>query len=165
MSSEKDDGRPFSDEESTVWRGLLQIQSRVVRELDQKLARQHRMPVREFDVLMTLFRAPDRRLRMSELAERVLLSPSGLTRMVERLERARWVQRQRDPFDARSYRAVETDLGAQRLAEARATHDAIIRALFIDWLSPQELRELGATWKRVLLAHGSSPDQTETQRS
>jgi DNA-binding MarR family transcriptional regulator len=163
MSSENDDERPFSDEEGAVWRGLLHIYRRVVRALDQELARQHRLPVREFDVLMTLFRAPDRHLRMSELAERVLLSPSGLTRMVERLERECLVQRQSDPLDARSFHAVLTDVGAQRLAAARATHNAIIRALFIDRLSPQELCELGAIWRNVLLAHASTPDEAETQ--
>lgn len=165
MSSAKDGGRPFSNQESAVWRGLLHIHSRVVRELDVELARQHRLPAREFDVLMTLFRAADQRLRMSELAERVLLSPSGLTRMIERLERERWVQRQSDPLDARSYHAVLTDLGTQRLAEARATHDAIIRALFLDRLSPQELQELGAICDKVLLVHASSPHQAEPQRS
>ncbi len=150
MSSNKMDGRVFSDEETAVWRGLLYVHMRVLRELDQELTRRHGLPVREFDVLMTLFRAPDWRLRMSELAERVLLSPSGLTRMIERLEREGWVQRRIDPGDARSYHATLTERGAQRLAEARVTHNAIIRAQFIDRLSADELHDLATIWKKVL---------------
>src|SRR5947209_13977088 len=98
---------------------MLTLYSRVIRDLDQDLLASHQLSVREFDVLITLFNAPDRRLRMTELAQRVMLSPSGLTRLVERLERAHLVERQNDSTDARSFRAVLTDQGLQRLDEAR----------------------------------------------
>lgn len=163
MSSDKNDGRPFSNEEATVWRGLLAVHLRVLQELDRELTRRHRLPVREFDALITLFRAPDRRLRMSELAERVLLSPSGLTRMIERLERDGLVQRRVDPGDARSYHAILTDQGAQRLAETRVTHNAIIRKLFMDRLDAGQLSDLSAIWRKVLREQASLLEDAERQ--
>ena len=87
---------------------------------------------------------------MSELAERVMLSPSGLTRLVDRLERTHLVERQTDPGDARGFRAVLTDLGARRLDQARAAHNAVIRIRFTDRLGVEELREPAAIWKKVL---------------
>ena len=141
---------PFSDDELAAWHGMLTLYSRVMRDLDRDLLASHQISIREFDVLITLANAPDRRLRMSDLAQRVMLTPSGLTRLVERLERARLVERQTDPSDARSFRAVLTDPGAQRLEEARATHNAVIRVRVTDRLSVQELRELGAIWGKVL---------------
>jgi DNA-binding MarR family transcriptional regulator len=110
--------------------------------------------VREFDVLIALFNAPDGQLRMTELAQRVMLSPSGLTRLVERLERARLVERQNDTRDARSFRAVLTRQGLQRLDEARTTHYAVIRGHFTDRLSEEELRGLSAIWSKVLRTEG-----------
>ena len=152
MSTPNSSGAPFREEELAAWHGMLTLYSRVMRDLDQDLLASHRMSVREFDVLITLANAPDYGLRMSDLAQRVMLTPSGLTRLVERLERARLVERQTDPADLRSFRAVLTDLGAQRLDEARATHNAVIRTRFTDRLSVEELRELGALWGKVLPA-------------
>jgi DNA-binding MarR family transcriptional regulator len=149
VSSPNSSGAPFSDDELAAWHGMLSLYSRVMRHLDHELLESHQLAVREFDVLITLLNAPDRRLRMSELAQRVMLTPSGLTRLVERLERAKLVERRNDPGDARSFRAVLTDSGAQRLDEARATHNAVIRGWFTDHLSVEELRELGALWAKV----------------
>jgi DNA-binding MarR family transcriptional regulator len=122
-----------------------------MRELDPALLREHRISVREFDVLITLFNAPNYSFRMSELAQHVMLSPSGLTRLVERLERSRLVQRRNDINDARSFLAVLTDAGLQRLDEARTTHNAIIRAQFLDRLTADDMKSVGALWNRALL--------------
>jgi DNA-binding MarR family transcriptional regulator len=140
----------LSDDELAAWHGMLTLYSRIMRDSDRGLLASHGISLREFDVLITLFNAPDRRLRMTELAQRVMLSPSGLTRLVERLERAHLVERQIDPGDARSFRAMLTDRGLQRLDEARTTHNAVIRGHFTDRLSVEELRELGALWGKVL---------------
>jgi len=150
VSSRNSSGAPFNDDEFAAWHGMLTLYSRVMRDLDRDLLASHQISVREFDVLITLTNAPDYRLRMSDLAQQVMLTPSGLTRLVERLERARLVERQADPRDARSFHAVLTDLGAQRLEEARATHNAVIRIRFTNRLSVKELRELGAIWGKVL---------------
>jgi DNA-binding MarR family transcriptional regulator len=150
VSSPPSSGAPFSDDELAAWHGMLTLYSRIMRDLDRELLLSHQLSVREFDVLITLANAPEYRLRMSDLAQRVMLTPSGLTRLVERLERAHLVERQTDPSDARSFLAVLNDLGAQRLDEARATHNAVIRTRFTDRLGVGELRELGAIWGKVL---------------
>jgi DNA-binding MarR family transcriptional regulator len=154
VSSYNSSGAPFSDDELAAWHGLLTLYSGVMRDLDRGLLASHQLSVREFDVLITLANAPDDRLRMSDLAQRVMLTPSGLTRLVERLERAHLVARQADPDDARSFRAGLTDQGAQRLDEARATHNAVIRSHFTDRLSVGELQELGAIWGKVVPNEG-----------
>ena len=78
---------PLDDAELAAWHGMLRTHALVIRSLDEQLARHHGLAVSEFDVLITLASAPDRELRMSELADRVMLSPSGFTRLVGRLER------------------------------------------------------------------------------
>jgi DNA-binding MarR family transcriptional regulator len=102
--------------------------NRVVRsELDAQLRQLHGLAVSEFDVLITLFNAPDARLRMSALAERVMLSPAGLTHLVTRLERDGLVRREVDPEDGRKWFAVLTDSGDAMLRAARPTHNAVLR--------------------------------------
>jgi DNA-binding MarR family transcriptional regulator len=154
MSTPNSSRDPFSDDELAAWHGLLAVYSRVMRELDPALLREHGISVREFDVLITLFNASNYSFRMSELAQHVMLSPSGLTRLVERLERSRLVQRRNDINDARSFLAVLTDAGLQRLDEARTTHNAIIRAQFLDRLTADDMKSVGALWNRALLNEG-----------
>src|SRR5476651_2365173 len=89
----------------------MMLHHTVLQELDAELRRHHDLPVTEFEVLITLFNAPDRRLRMSELAQQVLLSPAGTTHLVTRLERDRLVRREVDPADGRKWFAVLTDQG------------------------------------------------------
>ena len=88
-------------------------------------------------------------LRMSQLAEAVLLTRSGLTRLVDRLERRGLVERRKCPSDARGFLAVLTEEGLRRLEEARPTHLAGVRRLFLDLLEPDELERLAAIWERI----------------
>src|SRR6185436_3450103 len=90
------------------------------------------------------------KMRMCDLASTVLLSRSGLTRLVDRLERDGLIVRQSCADDARGQYAVLTDAGRERLEAARVTHRAGIRALFLDHFSPEELELLGDAWERVL---------------
>jgi DNA-binding MarR family transcriptional regulator len=136
---------------------MLQTHALVVRELDRQLSLHHALPVREFDTLITLFNGPGQRLRMSELASRVMLSPSGLTRLVERLERGGLVRRETDASDARSFYAVLTPAGLQRLDEARVTHNAVIRELFARHFNDEELARLGTLWRKVIGNGDSTP--------
>ena len=133
-----------------AWHNLLQISSRVVREFDRSLDREHRISAREFDVLINLDNAPGGGLRMSELANAALLSSGGLTRLVGRLEERGFVQRVQDTIDARSFHARLTDAGRVRLAEARVTHDAVIHDLFGAHLSPAEADAMARALARVL---------------
>jgi len=133
-----------------AWHNLLQVSSRVVKEFDYRLDLEHRISIREFDVLITLDNAPLRRLRMSDLAHAVMLSSGGLTRLVGRLEARGLVQREPDTVDARGFHCLLTDSGRARLAEACVTHDAVIEELVGARLSVDEVAALTRTLARVL---------------
>src|SRR5262245_20848548 len=109
----------LSDLELAAWRGFLRVHSALVRELDRELESQHGLPLTQFEVLVHLNNAPDHRLRMSELASTVLLSQSGVTRLVDRLERDGLVVREPCPNDRRGLRGSITDGGMLRLAATR----------------------------------------------
>ena len=136
----------FDDLELAAWHGLLRTHARVIRALDERLARRHGVSVSEFDVLITLANAPDRQLRMTELAGAVMLSPSGLTRLVARLENHSLVRRRPADDDGRSYLAVLTPEGQTKLDEARPTHDAVIRELFLDRVPQRDRMALARAW-------------------
>lgn len=145
--------RPLSSTQPDAreaWHRLLQVSSRTLRELDRALDVHHRLSVNEFDVLITLDNALDRKLRMTDLAAQVMLSSGGLTRLVGRLEQRGLVRREPDPVDARSFHASLTDAGAQTLAEARATHDAVIHNMLGRPLSTAELGALTKSLSTVL---------------
>ena len=139
-----------------AWHSLLQISTRVVREFDRRLDLEHRISAREFDVLINLGNAPGQGLRMTELADASMLSSGGLTRLVGRLEERGFVQREQDTADARSFHATLTDAGRSRLADARVTHDAIVRELFGARLAPGEVDTMTQALARVLAAEPST---------
>jgi len=145
-------GKPTAErpDARVAWHALLQVSSRVVKEFDRQLDLNHRMSVNEFDVLITLDNAPQRRLRMTDLAHAVLLSSGGLTRLVGRLEDRCLVQRDPDPDDARSFQATLTETGQARLSEARLTHDAVIEEHLGARLSSDEVATLTRVLARVL---------------
>jgi DNA-binding MarR family transcriptional regulator len=131
------------------WGALLMLHHTVLQELDGELRRQHGLPVTEFEVLITLFNAPERRLRMTQLAERVLLSPAGTTHLVTRLERDRLVRREVDPADGRKWFAVLTDDGDRALQAARPTHNDVLRRTLFAAATPTDRRTLRRLWQRV----------------
>jgi DNA-binding MarR family transcriptional regulator len=139
----------LSDLELAAWRGFLRVHSALVRELDRELEMAHGLPLTQYEVLIHLNNAPDKRLRMSELASSVLLSQSGVTRLVDRLERDGLVVREPCPSDRRGLHARLTEEGRHRLAEARPTHLAGVRERFLSRLDDDELRALAAVWERV----------------
>lgn len=133
-----------------AWHRLLRLSRRVLREIDARLDAEHRIGVNEFDVLITLDNAPDRRLRMTDLAEAVMFSSGGLTRLVGRLESRGLIERIPDPDDARSFYATLTREGSERLADARVTHDAVIEGLLSARLTMDEMRSLSRALGRAL---------------
>ena len=110
----------FSDLELDAWRGFLRTHATLVRELDEELTERHGLPLSSYDVLIQLDETPEGRLRMSQLADAVLLSRSGLTRLVTRLE------------------------------EARETHLTGVRERFLGAFSGEELEQMGANWRRLM---------------
>ena len=128
---------------------MLRAHAELTRELDSQLAREHNLPLSSYEVLLFLADAPDGRMRMSELAESVLLGRSGLTRLVDRLEREGLLKRERCESDARGLFAEITPAGRRLFDEARRTHLDGVRALFIDRFSHDELRMLGGLWQKL----------------
>jgi DNA-binding MarR family transcriptional regulator len=149
--------------ELAAWRGFLRVQSSLFRELDAELTATHDLPLRSYEVLLLLEDAPERRLRMSDLSRSVLLSPSGMTRLVDRLQREGLVGRERCAEDGRGYYAVLTDAGDQRLQEARTTHLAGVRRLFLDRLGDDDLWRLATYWD--LLVPGAAGSDAEWRRA
>ncbi len=135
-----------------AWYALLQVSSRVIREFDRRLDLEHRISIREFDVLINLDNAPGGALRMTDLATASMLSSGGLTRLVGRLEDRGFVRRDPDPLDARAFQASLTATGQARLAEARVTHDAVIHDLFGSYMSDPDVATLTRMLGRVLAA-------------
>lgn len=124
--------------QQTAWRTFLRAHSVVLRRLEGDLVGAHDLPMPSYDVLVQLSEAPGRALRMTELAERVLLSRSGLTRLVDRLVRDGLVERQACPEDARGTLAVLTTAGLERLRGAWPTHLRGV-ASYLDRLDPSEV--------------------------
>lgn len=139
--------RPLQE---AAWVGFLRAHALLVSELDDDLQAAHGLPLREYEVLLMLARADDGMLRMTELANAVLLSQSGLTRLVDRLERRGLVTRLRCPTDKRGLLAAVTAAGRARLEEARPTHLDGVRSRFLSHFSDDELEGLAAAWERVL---------------
>jgi DNA-binding MarR family transcriptional regulator len=139
----------LSREELGAWRGLLRVHAGMTKALDAELVREHGLPLSSYEVLLFLADAPDGRLRMSELAEGVLLSRSGLTRLVDRMERDGLLRRERCEDDARGYHALITDKGRELFGHARRTHLDGVRERFLSHLSPDELRTLARLWEKV----------------
>lgn len=135
--------RRLSTDELRVWRSFLVAHARVTRRLEADLVAEHALPLASYDVLVQLVEAPDHRLRMTELAERVLISRSGLTRLVDRLSKDGLVRREACESDARGLFAVLTPTGYERLRSASRTHLRGVQEYAIGRFTAEELRELG----------------------
>jgi DNA-binding MarR family transcriptional regulator len=140
----------LSPDELAAWRGFLRVHSELTHELDSELRAEHDTPLTSYEVLLLLNDSGEGRLRMSELADRALLSRSGLTRLVDRLVGRGFVTREDCPDDARGYFAVITETGRAAFAEARRTHLAGVRRLFLERLSAEQRDQLAAAWTDVL---------------
>jgi DNA-binding MarR family transcriptional regulator len=136
--------------ELAAWRGLLATHSTLIARLDAELERDHGLPLTSYEVLMYLADADGGRLRMGELAERLLLSRSGITRLVDRLEHQGMIERERCEDDGRGFYAVLTGAGREKLDAARPAHLGGVRRHFLAHLEPDELDSLAAVWDRLL---------------
>jgi DNA-binding MarR family transcriptional regulator len=132
-----------------AWRGLLRTHASLAKRLDAELEQSHRLPMSSYEVLSHLAVAPAGRMRMCDLAEEVQLSRSGLTRLVDRLEREELIERCSCKHDARGSYACLTDAGHARLAEARGTHVKVVKEHFLSRFSERELSVLADMWDRI----------------
>jgi DNA-binding MarR family transcriptional regulator len=139
----------LSEGELRAWRGLLRAHACLARRVDAELERAHGLPMTSYEVLQHLGDASGGRMRMCDLAERAQLSRSGLTRLVDRLQREELLERCSCEYDARGSYACLTETGRVRLAEARGTHLAVVREHFLARFSEQELSMLADMWERI----------------
>jgi DNA-binding MarR family transcriptional regulator len=122
--TERADSRPLSPRDPRLepWRSFLSAHARVTRRLDEELRAEHDLSLAEYDALLTIADSPERRVRMRQLADRVILSKSGVTRLIDRLVMDGLVERKACANDARGAEAVLTADGLDRLRQASRTH-------------------------------------------
>ena len=132
--------------------GFLEVQARLLSQLDAELQAAHGLSISSYEVLLFLAQAPGLKVRMSDLARQAVLSQSGLTRLIDRLIHEGLVTREKSSDDLRSQYAVLTHQGVIRLRAANATHLAGVRRLFLSQCEEKDLVVLDALWRRILAA-------------
>jgi DNA-binding MarR family transcriptional regulator len=142
---------PRTTPEIQAWVALLRAHATSVRRFNAELVAEHGLTLNDYEVLLHLSRAEGGRLRRVDLAESVLLTPSGITRLLEGLERAGLVERASCDADARVTYAQLTEQGDAKLRAAADTHVAGIREFFRDRFSKDELQALGGLLERLPL--------------
>lgn len=143
-------GRWLTDREQRVWRAYLAATGTVADELERELQRDAKMPHAYYEILVRLSEAPERTLRMSELAERSRSSRSRLSHAIARMEQAGWVCRRGCPSDKRGSFAVLTDAGFETLAAAAPGHVDAVRETLFDALTPEQVDQLGDICAAIL---------------
>jgi DNA-binding MarR family transcriptional regulator len=133
----------------TAWVGLLRSHSALTRALNAELVAEHGLTINDYEVLLHLARAPERQLRRVDLAERLILTASGITRLLDGLERGGYVTKAQCKTDARVTYAVLTDEGLEKLRAAADTHVAGIRNLFENRFTEGELETLAGLLARL----------------
>jgi len=142
-------GALLDERELGAWLGFLRTHHELVARLDAELLSRHGLALTSYEVLMNLTDAERGRLRMSDLADRLLLSRSGLTRLVDRLEKQGLVCRERCSEDARGLYAVLTPAGERKVAAARRDHLSGVRRHFLEKLGPPGQEMLAGAWRRL----------------
>jgi DNA-binding MarR family transcriptional regulator len=150
IAPQTDNAEPLASAQLAAWRGMLQVNAQVTAALDAQMRGEHGLSVSSYEVLMFLAAAPDRRLRMSQIAAGVLLSRSGLTRLVDRLVQLGYVTRCAAEADGRGSYAELTDAGLDKFQAAQRTHREGVRTFFLERLSTTDTLVLGDIWTRFL---------------
>jgi DNA-binding MarR family transcriptional regulator len=133
----------------TAWSRLLRTHAAVTRELSSKLLADHGLTINDYEALLHLSHAEQGAMRRVDLAERLMLTPSGVTRLLDGLERDGWVSKRSCESDARVTYAVLTDEGRERLEVASESHLSQVRALFEERLAEDELTTLAELLGRL----------------
>jgi DNA-binding MarR family transcriptional regulator len=149
---------PTPTPEIEAWANLLRAHAATTRRFNAELVTGHGLTLNDYEVLLHLAHAPGRRLRRVDLADRILLTPSGITRLLEGLERCGYVERASCESDARVTYAQLTRDGFEKLRAAAATHVEGIRAYFAERFSVAELKSLRALLERLPLEAARDTD-------
>ena len=152
MNSQVLSAQVVTEPELAAWIRFLRAHAAVTRELSSRLEAQHGLTLSDYDVLVQLYYAPDRQLRRVDLARTVLLTASGITRLLDGLERCGLVTKKPCESDARVSYAVLTEDGLRKVEKARQSHHADIDELFGAALSAKEREQLGELLSRLPLA-------------
>jgi DNA-binding MarR family transcriptional regulator len=136
--------------ELAAWRSLVRVHAALVKVLDAELEARHGLPLTSYEVLRSLRCAPGGKLRMAELAEHAMLSRSGMTRLIDRLEREGMVGRSSCDKDGRGCYAVVTSEGREAFDAARTTYIAVVRSGFLSHFTVDEMRDLADLLQRAL---------------
>jgi DNA-binding MarR family transcriptional regulator len=155
QASRRPRGIRLSDDEERAWQAFLHAHHDLMRVLEAELEAEHGLSIGDYDVLVRLARGPERRLRMTDLAQRVMVSPSGLTRMVDRLVERGLIDRSRSTRDARVMLVQLTEDGRHLVRRAARTHLRGIREHFTDRLSDAQLRTLADILETIAGPHRS----------
>ena len=134
----------------SAWRAFITAHALLIDAIDRELAQAGRVSLQWYDVLIELYEAPDRRLRMSELARKVVLTKSTVSRLVDRLEKEGLLERQNAPTDGRGAYAVLTEKGVQALREAWSVYASGIRTYFAQHLTADEASALSAVMQKMI---------------
>ena len=153
------------DEKFTTWPLFLEAHGVIVEELEKALASHGGPPLAWYDVMVQLSAAPDGKLPMKQLADSVLLSKSGVTRLVDRMETADYVKRESCPSDRRIVYAVLTDKGRKVFDSIRSSHLEDVERLFLDHVTDTEARAIRNALVKVLSAARDSSGAHETDRA
>src|SRR5262245_19747221 len=140
------------EQQLAAWRHFITAHATLIEIIDRDLAATGCIPLQWYDVLVELVEAPDRRLRMHELANRVVLSRSTLTRLVDRLEAEGLLARERSETDRRGANAVLTEKGLEALRQAWPVYARAIAHHFARHLSTDEAQTLAVVFRRMLEA-------------
>ena len=125
-----------------AWARLLRSHAALTRMLSVELSARHGLTINDYEALLHLARSEGSAVKRVELAEALLLTPSGITRLLDGLEAAGYVENAKCPTDARVNYAVLTEIGAAKLEDASETHLEAVRAVFEDSLDEDELGTL-----------------------
>jgi DNA-binding MarR family transcriptional regulator len=151
------DPRWLSDPEQRAWRAFVESTKVLFDALDRQLQRDADMPHAYYEILVRLSEAPDRALRMSELADRTLSSRSRLSHAIARLEERGWVRREDCPTDRRGQIARLTDTGFEVLAGAAPGHVESVRAYLINALTAEQLAQLESIGQAIVAQVAADP--------
>jgi DNA-binding MarR family transcriptional regulator len=136
---------------------MLRVHSTVFRDLDRRLQAEHGFGVDAYGVMITLVTTPSRQLPIGTLGEQRNLSPSGISRSVDRLRKAGLVERTTNPADGRSLLVGLTPDGLKRLREAQVTHHEVVRERLLSHFDQRDLSRLGRLWEKAMPGAVSSP--------
>lgn len=144
--------RWLDEEEQRTWQAYLLATRLLWSQFERDVQRGAGMPLTYYEILVVLSAAPDRALRLNEIAQLLQLSPSRLSHAVDRMEESGWVRRERCPSDRRGWIAALTDQGYAALEAAAPSHVESVRTHLFDQLTPEQVDQLRAI-SETLLTH------------